>query len=326
MTDEKTLEELFEDAPTLDEQRLVSRRKFLTGAVAGGAAGLAVAAGTGVAVWQVTDAELQAANEEFQAAIKVANAELLASKEAASAEREALEDAHNIELARVLGLLDLYEELEAIGLDPILEAGMSALALPMAALEAGAKALKTGLEWAEDALQAVVDAVPSAREGLLWLKIQVSAVADGIGKLETAVANALDKATDNRVGEALKDFVGKVLDSLPFGLGDKFRDALDGLVGLVTSVDELVEGINTHLLEPLEEKWFSEEDGKGVGGTFLDPLVDNVLDPLQGHLENLAMLADDWQTKLKEPTGLALTERAIVREEIARYKDEYGLS
>jgi hypothetical protein len=304
MTEEQKLEEFFEEAPVEDE-KLVSRRKLLTAAAAGGAAGLAVAAGTGVAVWKVYDAELLAAKETAEAELEATKAEAAADLEAAADRLKAAEDAHNLELARVLGLVELYEELEKVGLDKILEVGMSALALPMAAVEAGAKALKAGLDWAEEA---------------------ISAVADGIEKLESGIGKALDKVTDNPVGEALKDFSGTVLDSLPFGLGDKFRDALDGLVGLVTSVDELIEGINTHLLEPLEEKWFSEEDGKGVGGTFLDPLVNNVFDPLQAHLENLALLADDWQNNLVEPTTLALTERTEIREQIARYKDEYGLS
>ncbi|MEJ2734709.1 MAG: hypothetical protein P8189_14270, partial [Anaerolineae bacterium] len=78
--------------------------------------------------------------------------------------------------------------------------------------------------------------------------------------------------------------------------------------------------------EPLEDEWFSEEVGKGVGGTFLDPLVENVFDPLQAHLESLAVLADDWQDKLVEPSRVALTERAEIREQIAQYRDEYGLS
>lgn len=318
MTEEQKLEEFFEEA-RVEAEKPVSRRDFLTGAAAGGAAGLVVAAGTGAAVWKVYDAELLAAKE-------AAEAELQATKVAAAAELRDANDAHNLELARVLGLVELYEELEKVGLDKILEVGMSALALPMAAVEAGAKALKTGLDWAEDALQAVADAVPSAHEGLVWLKTQVSAVADGIEKLEAGIGKALEKMTDNPVGEALKDFSGKILDSLPFGLGDRFRDALDGLVGLVTSVDELIEGINTYLLEPLEEKWFSEDEGKGVGGTFLDPLVMNVFDPLQAHLESLAVLADDWQDKLVEPSQTALTERAEIRERIARYKDDYELS
>jgi hypothetical protein len=319
MTEEQTLEEFLEEAPVEHEEKLVSRRRFLTGAAVGGAAGLAVAGGTGVAVWKVYDAELQAAKD-------AAEAELEATKAAAADELKAAEDAHNLELARVLGLMDLYEELEKVGLDKILEVGMSALALPMAAVEAGAKALKAGLDWAEDALQTVADAVPSAHESLVWLEGQVTAVADGIEKLEAGIGKALDKMTDSSVGEALEDFTNKILDSLPFGLGDKFRDALEGFVGLVTSVDELIEGINTYLLEPLEERWFSEEDGKGVGGTFLDPLVMNVFDPLQAHLENLAVLADDWQDKLVEPSRVALTERAEIREQIARYRDEYGLS
>ncbi len=325
MTEEQKLEEFFEEAPVEDEQ-LVSRRKLLTAAAAGGAAGLVVAAGTGVAVWKVYDAELLAAKEAAEAELEANKVAAAADLEAAADQLKEAEDAHNLELARVLGLVELYEELEKVGLDKILEIGMSALALPMAAVEAGAKALKAGLDWAEDAMQAVADAVPSAHEGLVWLKTQVTAVADGIEKLESGIGKALDKVTDNPVGEALKDFSGKVLDSLPFGLGDKFRDVLDGLVGLVTSVDELIEGINTHLLEPLEEKWFSEEEDKGVGGTFLDPLVENIFDPLQAHLENLAVLADDWQAKLVEPSKVALAERAELREQIARYKDEYSLS
>jgi hypothetical protein len=39
MEENKTLEEFLEEAPPVDQQARVSRRKFLTGAVAGGAAG-----------------------------------------------------------------------------------------------------------------------------------------------------------------------------------------------------------------------------------------------------------------------------------------------
>ena len=195
---EQTMEEFFGDgAQLVDEQEALSRRKFLTGAVAGGAAGLAVAAGTGVAVWKVTDAELLAAKE-------AAEAELLVSKEAAAAE-----------LARVQGLVDLYEDLEKIGLDAILETGMMAVALPLEAVEVGAKALKRGLDWAESALLSLAEALPTAQESLLWLEDQVSALAESIGKVEAAVANALNKATDNAVAEALTDFADIILDGLP---------------------------------------------------------------------------------------------------------------
>ena len=119
MSEQELEEFLAEETQTEDEQAQLSRRKFLTGAVAGGAAGLALATGTGVAVWKVSDAELVAAKGK-------AEAELSASQETAVAE-----------LARMQGLVDLYEGLEKIGLDAVLKTGMTAVALPLEGVEAG---------------------------------------------------------------------------------------------------------------------------------------------------------------------------------------------
>jgi len=295
---DQTLDEFFSNDPQpADGQEFLSRRRFLAGAAAGGAAGLAVAAGTGVAVWNIVDNQAQADLEAAQA-----------------------------EIARLQGLVELYEDLEKIGLDAIISTGMKALALPLGAVELGAKALKSGLDWAEEALLSLQQALPTAQESILWLEDQVSAIADGIEKLETAVGNALEKATDNAVAEALEDLANMILDNLPFGLGDKIRQVLDGMVALVSSVDELIEGINTFFLEPMREKWFATEAGGGVGATLIDPLVEHVLDPVEGHLESLAALADTWQQALVSPTEQALAERAKVQEDIGRYKNEHGLS
>jgi gas vesicle protein len=346
MEEEKTLETLLEqeaetEEPCQEELKQLSRRRFLTGAVVGGATGLAVAAGTGVTVWKVSDAELQAAKEaadaELAACKAAGDADLQAAKEAAGFEldevlKAAAEDLDSAleaaaeELAGVLGLLDLYEDLEKVGLDSILESGLAAMALPLKAVEAGANALKNGLDWAEGGLQSMAEALPTAQESLLWLEAQVSAVAGGLEKLQASVAKALDRATDNAIGRAVEDFANMVLETLPFGLGDRFRDTLQGLAALVTSVDELVEGINAVLLEPLREQWFSEEEGKGVGGSFVDPLIENVLNPVEAHLVSLADLADNWQEKLVSPSQAALAERAQIREQIARYKDDHGLA
>jgi hypothetical protein len=319
----ETLEDLFAEEKQSDvAPEPMSRRQFLLGAAAGGAAGLAVAAGTGVVVWKVADADLLEAKE-------AAEAELAAARAAADAELVAAEEAKGaieIELAELLGLVDLYEELDKIGLDEIVAKGLAAVALPLGAVEVGANTLKHGLEWAKEALVSLGEALPSARESLLWLEAQVSAVADAMSKLENSVRQALNRATNNRVAGALEDLSNMLLDYLPFGLGDRFRDSLEGLVRLVSSVDDLVEGINTTLLDPMYEKWFSDEDGQGVGGTLVDPLVERVLDPLEALLVNLAVVADNWQNDLKAPTEKALAERARIKDRIAYYRGEHGLT
>jgi hypothetical protein len=304
--EEQTLEEFFSEEPVVEPQsEALSRRRFLTGAAAGGAAGLAVAAGTGAAVWKVVDTEAQAELE----------AELQSARDSAAAD-----------IARLEGLVNLYETLEKVGLDAILQTGMMAMALPLEAVEAGAAALKKGLDWAEQALITVAEALPTAQESLVWLEEKVSSVAGAISQVEASIGQALERAGQSAIGQAMQDFGRMVLDRLPFGLGGGIRDVLDRLVELVTSVDELVMGINGQLLEPLRENWFSTEQDQGLAASLVDPLVENVLDPLEAHLGNLSVLADTWQAELMAPTQNALAERKRLREEITRYKDEHGLT
>lgn len=314
MDEEQTIEGFLTGEPVPEAEaarqaaEALSRRKFLTGAVAGGAAGLAVAAGTGAAVWKVVDAEAQAARE-------AAEAELQSTREAAAAD-----------VARLQGLVNLYEGLEKVGLDAILRTGMLAVALPLEVVEAGARVLKQGLDWAEGALVSLAAALPTAQDSLLWLEKQVSAVAEAIGQVEASISQALERATDNAIGQAMRDFGRLVLDRLPFGLGGGIREVLDWLVVLVTGVDELVVGINSRLLEPLRLDWFSAEEDEGLAASLVDPLVARVLDPLEAHLADLTELTDKWQAELKAPIEEALGERAALREEITRYKETHGLA
>jgi hypothetical protein len=295
MNEEQEFQEFFtQTADPQDEMERLSRRQFLRGGLAGGAAGLAVAAGTGVAVYKISDAEVQSA---------------LASADA--------------EIARLQGLVSLYEDLEKAGLDSILRTGMAAVALPLEVVEGGARTLKSGLDLIEGALLSLEKALPTAQESILWLEGQVSALAAGIETLQTALGQVLERVGDTHVVEALRDFVSMIFDNLPFGLGTKIRSALDGLVELVTSVDDLIEGVNTRLLEPLRTQWFSSEDGEGVRASLVDPLVEHVLDPLEAHLGSLAALVDAWQQKLMAPTQQALEQRAKARENIIKYKQAH---
>jgi hypothetical protein len=271
-----------------------ARRRFLTGALAGGAAGVLAAAGTGAAVWRIGDAELVAAQQ--------------------AAEKE---------LERLRGLVNLYQELERIGLDAILETGLLALTAPLAGLEGGAIGLRKGLDALEDALLRVETTFPAIQQGIQWVEARVSGLAELLQRVEDSIGQALDKASP--ITDALGEFVSFVLDRLPFGAGERVRDALDHISDAIGSVPELVEGINTYLLEPLRKDWFSTEEGEGIGGQLLEPLVASVLDPLEEHLDKLAALLNTWEDTLSAPARTALEERQVLREQIARYREQQGL-
>ena len=98
-----------------------------------------------------------------------------------------------------------------------------------------------------------------------------------------------------------------------------------GLVTLVGGVDDLIEGVNAVLLEPLRVNWFSSGEGEGIGSALVNPLTKDLLDPLEWHLGNLDALVDVWQRELLVPVERVLAERATAQAQIIEYKAEHGL-
>jgi hypothetical protein len=274
----------------------MTRRRFLRGALAGGVAGLAVGAGGGVVAWKTGTAAGRTAAELKAAA----------------------------ETLKLKGLLALYESLEKIELDAIVGTGIAAVGLLLKGVEGGSLAIKAGLDTVEGLLLDFEGAFPTIRAGIEWTEGVVSALADRLQALEDAIERVLEKAQP--ITEALGGFFDFVLDLLPFGYGDRIRAILDRIGDLVTSVPETVEGINTKLLEPLRRDWFSEEEGKGLKGGLIDPIVTRLLDPLEAFLGKLAELVGGWEEKLVKPAEEAISERDAIRTEIARYKAEQGLA
>ena len=277
-----------------DEKRM-TRRRFLQGALAGGAAGLTVAAGGSLVAWKTGTAAGRTA-AELEAAARA------------------------LKLKELLGL---YEKLENVGLDAIVRAGMAAVGTLLKAVEAGSLALKAGLDTVEEHLLDFEGTFPTIRDGIEWTEGMVSALADGLQALEDAIESMFEKAEP--ITDALGSFFDFVLDRLPFGIGDKIRAILDRIGDLVTGIPETIEGINTKLLEPLRRDWLSEEEGKGIKGGLIDPMMTKLLDPLEAFLGEVAELVNGWEEKLVRPAENAISQRDAIRGEIARYKAEAGL-
>jgi len=274
----------------------MTRRRFLQGALVGGAASLTVGVGGSLVAW----------------------------KGGTAAGRTAAELEAAVETLKLKGLLALYENLERIELDAIVSTAIAAVGLLLNGVESGSLAIKGGLDAVEELLSDFEGVFPTIRAGIGWTERVISALADRLQALEDTIESVLERAEP--ITDALGSFFDSVLDLLPFGYGDKIRAILDRLGDLVTSIPETVEGVNTKLLEPLRRDWFSEEEGKGLKASLIDPIVTKLLDPLEAFLGRLAGLLGGWEEKLVKPVGEAISERDAIRTEIARYKTEEGLA
>jgi hypothetical protein len=267
----------------------LSRRELLVGLVTGGAA----VAGTGVvAGWAGLSRGRQQGIVEGRAAVEA-------------------------ELAKVRGLLTLYEALENVGLDDILAAGLAAVGRLLGGLAAGAGALRDAIAAIDSALTRFEASLPTVRQGLATVQRLIDDLLKQLDALRLLLAQTTQRIQP--LGDALGGFLSGVLEHLPFGVGDRTRQVFDALGKLISTLPEMLRAMINGLLTPLAD-WFPAEGAGGVEAGLFTPLRQSLLARLSQYLDDAATLFDQWEVRLAGPAQKALAERAHVRQQIADYR------
>ncbi len=242
------------------------------------------------------------------------------------AEQEPRQQAGDLEaeVERLKGLVALYENLEKIGIDGVIAGALTAFKGSLSTLRSGVGLLREGLNAVEGALRDFHDTFGAIRTGLKLAE-------DGIGNVAALLKNAEDwlGQTTSPVQPLIAQvhqFFDDLLSKIPFGVGENIRKTLDGLIGLVVAIPSAVKDVSTNLLEPLRTSWFSDDNGKNVQGTLLDPVSQKVLQPLDKFLGEVDQTLAHWESEVSQPVQATLDQRAEVRKQIADYKQKHGLS
>ncbi len=267
----------------------VSRRRFLTATLAGGF--VAATAGA-IAVWQYGSGRGQELTDD-----------LARSKD---------------DLARVWDLVHLHEKLDDMGLESVVTAGLAAVGAALDAVTGAVGLVKAGAQAAEDVLRKFEAAFPAIRDGLAWLESLVSDLSQRVHLLEDAIGRALDEV--NPITQALGAFFNSVINLIPLGGGQKIKEVLDRIGEIVNLVPRAIADINVKILTPLRNDWFSDDPGKGLKGSLIEPIVSKLLDPLEALMGNWDKVVQHWEADLTGPTQIAMDKRESIRQEIADYK------
>jgi cell division protein FtsB len=295
----------FPAAAELRHERPLTRRQLLLAGLGGGAALVASTAASGAIMQRVTQEQAQAAAE----------AELSAAAAQLSATRAALET----QIARLEWQLGLYQSLERIGLDKLIQGVLDTYDRLWPPVRARIAALKATLVTIEEAL--------TTTEGRLTaLRRRVGLIRSLLDGIEALIAAAQERVavvtkTTAPLGEALGELCDWLLDHLPFGAGVTVRAALDRLRELVTAVPNLVSTTRADLLDPIQADWLDDTSEQGAHRRLFDPLRRRLLEPLATHLTQLETALSTWETDTATPLRTALTEREKVLEELARGGD-----
>jgi hypothetical protein len=227
------------------------------------------------------------------------------------------------EAERLRGLVTLYGNLEKVGVDALIAAGLSAIEQLLEALRGGVKIVREGIGTVGAALDGVSVSFDILRDGL-------KLVEQWVGDLEAAVKKAEEflnavVAPAQPFFQAVQNFFADLLDKIPFGIGANIKNALDALIALINAIPTFLNNVKIYFLGPLRATWFSPTPEKDVQGALFKPLRQNLLDPAKKFLDDADTLLARWETDLATPVKAALADRQKIRDQIAQYRQAQGL-
>lgn len=273
----------------------ISRRQFVAGVAAGGAALVSTNLATGLVA----------------GSLGTRTGEAVARLESET------------ELIKLRGLVALYENLEQVGLDALLSTGLVAVSVSLEVLETGVSALERGVELVDAGVTAFEGSFPTIRRGLSVVERLFVSLENRVRELQELMSEVQEIVSP--LSDAVGSFFSSLVERVPV-VGPAMLDALDRISELVGSLPDAIGEVRGRLLDPLGEDWFTDDEESGLKGRLLNPLQEKLLDPLESFLSNLAETMDDWQERLITPTEQALTEREAIRRQIEDYKKREGIA
>jgi hypothetical protein len=249
--------------------------------------------------------------------------EELEAYETRTAELEARLASSDGQLGVLGGLVALYGQLDDLELDEVVEGGLNELGFWVGQALSHLPGLRRGLATADRALGQFEASLPTLEEGITWLRGVINRLADGLQVMEDRLEETVEPLQP--LAGKLADFAAKILGWVPFGVGKRVERGLDGMVGVLTHVPELVRSVDGELLAPLGE-WFSADDKRpAIESGLLEPVKEEALRPAGRLAADVEVVDQQLTEKLTDPVRSRLRARQPVREEISRYREQYGL-
>ncbi len=155
---------------------------------------------------------------------------------------------------------------------------------------------------------------PAIANGLLWLENQVAALSMLLQQLENALRDVFSPVEP--ITTQIGNFIGQIIDMLPFGVGQHIRAGLEAVALILTHIPELVASINPMFLTPLRQ-WVSPDGDKGLVPEVVRPISANLVNPAQQVVDSASALETAYNDQLKTPVEQALAARAQIRSMIA---------
>ena len=225
-------------------------------------------------------------------------------------------------LARTNELVGLYDQLEAAGLDGVVQNGLASFAGVLAGLVGPSHLLRGGVESARGLLSGFEAVLPDFRGAMAWLGDNVVKLKVGLWSVENSAQETVNSAAAG-IAAAFAGFAGFIIDHLPFNIGDRVRATLSATLSVLANATSLADSAGDQVLLKISKH---VDDGpQSWNKTLVAPLRDNTLAAADQVLTALNDTGGAYKASLETPAASAIEKRRVVREAIAAHRAAHGI-
>jgi molecular chaperone GrpE (heat shock protein) len=273
------------------------------------------------AEWQVQLTAANNQNAQLSSSLASVQSEAANLRSQLASLQSALDSA-NARLARSTELISLYDQLEAAGLDGLVQNGMASVSGVMAGLLGTSEALRGGVESARSLLSNFESTLPDFQGAMQWLGEHVVRLKAGLWTVESSAQQTVNSALTG-IAAAFSGFAGFIIDNLPFNIGRQVRNTLSATQSVLANLTQMTDNAGDQVL--LKISRHVDDSPQGWKQSLVGPLRSRTLAAADEVVSASHTASSTYQSSLETPAGPVLERRRQLREQIASHRAAHGL-
>jgi len=219
-------------------------------------------------------------------------------------------------------LVTLFDQLNGVDLDGVLQGGLAAAAGGLSTALALGPLVTQGVTLGRNLLASFEQTLPGLRDAMTWLGDQVLRLRLGLYAIEAAARQTINAALSG-IATVFGGFISFVLDYLPFNIGANVKATLNATQSLLTGLVEVLDGTDQKVLGIISP--LVSAGPQDLAKTLVEPLREQSLKPAGQLVMALGEADQTFKASLESPARLALAQRAEIRARIAAYRQSNRL-
>lgn len=241
---------------------------------------------------------------------------------ATDALRIELDNANN-QIGVLAGLVALFEQLDSVEMDHVLQNGLTAVSTHLSQLLNEVPGLEEGVQLGQVALDEFEAHLPILHNGRQWLDQHLVQLRFRLNAIETILANSLEQF--GPILNMLQDWFASIRKWLPFNIGQRAAEIMDTVTKLVLETPNTLAGMDTNVMQPLDVLLSPIGDAHPVQQKLIFPLREKLIAKTVTAVTNSKQLQTIYETELNAPILTAVDQQNSVRHLIAQYRQQHNI-